>query len=130
MIFTLSNAAFLAGGGGPLYVSSKHAVVGLIRQLAYELENQVRVNGVAPGIMATDLRGTRTLSQDTRSLRGMLDAIGGTAEMAQVIGKKFFPSPDDYVMGYVLLASNESRMTSGAVFEMHGMLAPPPRRPG
>ena len=43
MIFTVSNAGFWPGGGGPLYVASKHAVVGLIRQLAYELAPAVRV---------------------------------------------------------------------------------------
>ena len=61
MIFTVSNAGFWPGGGGPLYVASKHAVVGLVKQLAYELAPQVRVNGVAPGAMPTDLRGPRSL---------------------------------------------------------------------
>jgi NAD(P)-dependent dehydrogenase (short-subunit alcohol dehydrogenase family) len=32
MIFTLSNSAFYAGGGGILYVTAKHALVGMIRQ--------------------------------------------------------------------------------------------------
>jgi hypothetical protein len=32
MIFTLSNSAFYAGGGGPLYVASKHAGLGLIKR--------------------------------------------------------------------------------------------------
>ncbi len=35
MIFTLSNAAWYPGGGGPLYTASKHAATGLICQLAY-----------------------------------------------------------------------------------------------
>ena len=49
MIFTASNAAFWPSGGGPLYVASKHAVVGLVKQLAYELAPDVRVNAIAPG---------------------------------------------------------------------------------
>jgi 2,3-dihydroxy-2,3-dihydrophenylpropionate dehydrogenase len=48
IIFTLSNSAFYPGGGGPLYTASKHAGVGLVRQLAYELAPKVRVNAVAP----------------------------------------------------------------------------------
>jgi len=127
MIFTLSNAAFLAGGGGPLYVAAKHAVVGLVRQLAYELEDEVRVNGVAPGIMATDLRGVPSLGQDATSFGTMLEEMGGGEELAKKAGKRFFPVPEDYVMGYVLLASSGSRTTTGAVFEMHGMLSPPPK---
>ncbi|HEY2049541.1 MAG TPA: SDR family NAD(P)-dependent oxidoreductase [Caulobacteraceae bacterium] len=51
LVFTVSNAGFDPAGGGPLYTASKHAVVGLIRQLAYELAPAVRVNGVAPGPM-------------------------------------------------------------------------------
>src|SRR5262249_50915426 len=49
MVFTASVAGFNSGGGGVLYTASKHAVVGMIRQLAAELAPQVRVNGVAPG---------------------------------------------------------------------------------
>lgn len=126
MIFTLSNAAFLAGGGGPLYVSSKHAVVGLVTQLAYELEDEVRVNGVAPGGMSTDLRGLPALGQE-QSFGSMIESIGGDDAFAAVIGKKFWPTPEDYVMGYVLLASNESRATNGAILQMHGMLSAPPK---
>ena len=59
MIFTVSNAGFFPDGGGPLYTASKHAAVGLIRQLAFECAPHVRVNGVAPGAIATDLRGPR-----------------------------------------------------------------------
>ncbi len=57
MIFTISNAGFYPDGGGPLYTASKHAAVGLVRQLAFELAPFVRVNGVAPGGITTDLRG-------------------------------------------------------------------------
>lgn len=127
MIFTLSNAAFLPGGGGPLYVSSKHAGVGLVRQLAYELEDQVRVNAVAPGGMSTDLRGLPSLGQADTSFGQVIDSLGGGDALASKIGRKFFPIPEDYVFGYVVLASNESRATNGAVFQMHGMLSAPPR---
>lgn len=127
MIFTLSNAAFLPGGGGPLYTSSKHAIVGLVRQLAYELENQVRVNGVAPGLMATDLRGLPSLNQDTVSLGDLVRERGGEDAIAQAMGKPFVPSAEHYVMGYLLLASGESPVTNGAILEMHGLVSAPPR---
>jgi 2,3-dihydroxy-2,3-dihydrophenylpropionate dehydrogenase len=72
MIFTLSNAAFYPGGGGPLYTASKHALVGVIKQLAYELAPQIRVNGVAPGGMATDLRGPQSLGLAGTPLSALL----------------------------------------------------------
>jgi 2,3-dihydroxy-2,3-dihydrophenylpropionate dehydrogenase len=67
MVFTASVAGSNSGGGGPLYTASKHAVVGLIRQLAAELGPRIRINGVAPGGTMTDLRGLSTLGQDGRS---------------------------------------------------------------
>ena len=61
MVFTASVAGLNSGGGGTLYTASKHAVVGLIRQLAVEVGPRVRVNGVAPGGTITDLRGLAVL---------------------------------------------------------------------
>jgi len=67
MVFTASVAGSNSGGGGSLYTASKHAVVGLIRQLAIELGPRIRVNGVAPGGTMTDLRGLSALRQEGRS---------------------------------------------------------------
>ena len=67
IVFTASVAGLNSGGGGTLYTASKHAVVGLIRQLAVEVGPRVRVNGVAPGGTITDLRGLAVLRQDDRS---------------------------------------------------------------
>ena len=65
------NTASLAGLiPAPLltpYAMTKHAVVGLIRQLAVELGPRIRVNGVAPGGTITDLRGLSLLGHDGRS---------------------------------------------------------------
>ncbi len=62
MIFTASHAGYEPGGGGVLYMTSKHAVMGMIAQLAYELA-PIRVNGVGPGGTMTDLRGLNTMDQ-------------------------------------------------------------------
>ena len=67
MVFTASVAGFNSGGGGALYTASKHAVVGMIRQLAAELAPDIRINGVAPGGVSTDLRGLVALDQADRS---------------------------------------------------------------
>jgi NAD(P)-dependent dehydrogenase (short-subunit alcohol dehydrogenase family) len=63
MVFTSSHAGYEPGGGGVLYTTSKHAVMGMIAQLAYELAPTIRVNGVGPGGTMTDLRGLVTLDQ-------------------------------------------------------------------
>jgi cis-3,4-dihydrophenanthrene-3,4-diol dehydrogenase len=67
MVFTTSVAGLNSGGGGAIYTASKHAVVGLVRELAVELAPDIRVNGVAPGGTMTDLRGLTSLGNDDRS---------------------------------------------------------------
>jgi cis-2,3-dihydrobiphenyl-2,3-diol dehydrogenase len=100
-------------GGGPLYTASKHAVVGLIRQLAYELAPKIRVNGVAPGAIPTDLRGPRSLGMAERSIAEL--PIKEMVERGLPLGK--FAEPRDYTGSYVLLASpeNSSTATGGVI---------------
>jgi len=117
MIFTVSNAGFWPGGGGPLYVSSKHAVVGLVKQLAYELAPEVRVNGVAPGAMPTDLRGPTALGLDSLAFSSM--PVDRLAEALTALERPI--SAADYTGHYVLLASREnSRTVTGSVHSCDG----------
>ena len=68
MIFTISNAGFYPNGGGPLYTAAKHAIVGLVRELAFELAPYVRVNGVGPGGINSDLRGPSSLGMGGKAI--------------------------------------------------------------
>ncbi|MEM5399358.1 MULTISPECIES: 3-phenylpropionate-dihydrodiol/cinnamic acid-dihydrodiol dehydrogenase [Paraburkholderia] len=112
MIFTLSNSSFYPGGGGPLYTASKHAAVGIIRQLAYELAPKVRVNGVGPCGMASDLRGPASLGQ--QDLR-IMDSRSPEA-IASILPLQFFPQPADFTGPYVMLASRaNNRVLSGVM---------------
>jgi cis-2,3-dihydrobiphenyl-2,3-diol dehydrogenase len=120
LIFTVSNAGFDPAGGGPLYTASKHAVVGLIRQLAYEFAPAVRVNGVAPGPIDTDLRGPEALGLADRSISSL--DLPGTAGAAMPIG--FVPATADYAGGYVFLASRrDSRPATGGVLKLDAGIA-------
>src|ERR1019366_6766311 len=119
MVFTLSNAAFYPGGGGPLYTAAKHAGVGLVRELAYELAPNVRVNGVAPGLVPSDLRGARALGQDQQSVATIFPAPGSpfSAPLGRV------PYPHEYTSSYVLLASkNDAATITGIVINADGGL--------
>lgn len=98
IVFTASISGLFAGYGGFLYVPAKHAVVGLTRQLAYELGPTIRVNAVAPGGIATNLQGLRALGQRRD------DASRGRRDAA------------DYAGLYVMLASEkEGGALNGAV---------------
>ena len=113
IIYTVSNAGFYPCGGGPLYTASKHSVVGLIRQLAYELAPKIRVNGVAPGAIPTDLRGPRSLEMADRSIASV--PLKAAVERGLPLGK--LAEPRDYTGSYVLLASaeNSSTATGGVI---------------
>lgn len=119
IIYTVSNAGFYPCGGGPLYTASKHAVVGLIRQLAYELAPKIRVNGVAPGAIPTDLRGPKSLEMAERSIASL--PMKEMVERGLPLGK--LPEPRDYTGSYVLLASSEnsSTATGGVIICEGGM---------
>lgn len=115
LIFTVSNAGFDPAGGGPLYTASKHAVVGLIRQLAFELAPAVRVNGVAPGPIETDLRGPDALGLADRAI----SSIGLSALAGPVVPLGEVPTAADYTGGYVFLASRrDGRPAVGSVLRL------------
>ena len=66
IIVTASVAGLVAGGGGVAYTASKHGVIGLTRQLAYEYAAKgVRVNAICPGVIQTGM--TQALFDDPGS---------------------------------------------------------------
>ena len=119
LLFTVSFAGFHSDGGGPLYTMSKHGVVGLIRQLANELAPHVRVNGVAPGAVGTDLRGPQALGQADRSLQELsMEELGGVVPLGYV------PEPHEHTGSYVFLASPEDASPlTGVILNTDGGLA-------
>jgi cis-2,3-dihydrobiphenyl-2,3-diol dehydrogenase len=119
LIFTISNAGFYPGGGGPLYTASKHALVGLVRQLAYELAPSVRVNAVAPGGIDTDLRGPAALGMAERSIATL--KMGESAHHYSPIGR--LPTAAEYAGPYVMFASRrDGAAATGAVLNADGGL--------
>lgn len=119
MIFTGSVASFHAGGGGVLYTAVKHAIVGMIRELAKELAPDVRVNGVGPGGTLTNLCGLDALGHGQRSIADK--AAEAAARIAAAVPLKFAQRPADHAGLYVLLASREnSPATTGEIFMSDG----------
>lgn len=122
MIFTLSNAALYPRGGGVLYTASKHAGVGIVSQLAYELAPHIRVNAVAPGGMATNLRGPQAMGLGDQSLSDVLPSPDSLKDYSAL---DVAPRPVDYVETYVLLAApQESATITGSVFDISGVGTP------
>lgn len=107
IVMTLSNASFYVNGGGPVYTASKHACLGLMRELAYELAPKVRVNGVACGAMNTDLRGPEALSLQDRSIGASFAKKRPDTPPPPIPLHDSSTDPRDFTGSYVLLASRE-----------------------
>ena len=124
IILTLSNASFYPDGGGVVYVATKHALLGVLRQLAHELAPTVRVNGVAPGSTHTALGSPAELSEPppTDSELAARNAEHEAAVEAETpLG--IFAEPRDHTGAYLLAASRrEGRLMTGAVIETNGGL--------
>ncbi|MFG2937794.1 SDR family NAD(P)-dependent oxidoreductase [Streptomyces sp. NPDC048282] len=105
IIMTLSNASFYVNGGGPLYTASKHACLGLMKELAYELAPKVRVNGVACGGMNTDLRGPESLALSDRSISASFAKKAPDSPPPPIPLHDSSTDPRDFTGPYVLLAS-------------------------
>ena len=127
MIFTASVAGLNSGGGGALYTASKHAVVGLIKELAVELGPDIRVNGVAPGGTMTDLRGLATLHQDDSS-QFANPAIADRLRAGNPL--RMALEPDDLAGAYAFLASRrDARGITGSIITVDaGAMLRMPRR--
>ena len=118
IIYTASSSSYFTGGGGPIYVASKHAVVGLIKQLAHEVAPDVRVNGVAPGGTLTNLGGSSAAGQAESKLN---EIPGVDAMIGSMTPLGFTSKPEDHAGIYLLLASKEnSSYITGSVINSDG----------
>jgi 2,3-dihydroxy-2,3-dihydrophenylpropionate dehydrogenase len=118
IVVTLSNASLYPDGGGLLYVASKHAALGVVRQLAHELAPVVRVNAVAPG-------ATKTPIDVPDVLGGPLDQTAPeiSAAIASAVPLGVHVEPAAHAAAYVLLASRtDSAAMTGTVIESDGGL--------
>lgn len=95
--------------GQTVYGASKAAVIGATQSAAKELAPQnIRVNAVAPGFIATDM--VRQLSQDKFDLR--LGAVG----MGRI------GTPEDIARAALFLASDMSTYVTGQVLGVDGAM--------
>jgi NAD(P)-dependent dehydrogenase (short-subunit alcohol dehydrogenase family) len=108
MIFSGSHASFYSAGGGPIYTASKHAIAGIIKELAYELAPKIRVNGVAPGVIATAMGMPKALGKQVPSI------ISG---VEQSLPLPFIPASEDYTELYVFLASEGAKTMTGSIIQ-------------
>ncbi|KAI4300593.1 hypothetical protein L6164_033952 [Bauhinia variegata] len=112
ILFTASVASVIAGESPHAYTVSKHAVVGLMKNLCVELgQHGIRVNCISPGAITTPLLNN-ALKIDKSVVDGVLRASsvlkGGLIEV------------EDIAEAVVYLSSDESRFVSGVNLVVDG----------
>ena len=107
IINTSSIAGFGAHHGFAAYVTSKHAMNGLTKSMAWELGPEIRVNAIAPGAIHT----------------AMVDSIGGPAVLQGMIDgcpMKRVGQPEDIANVALFLATDDSSFIDGQIIKVDG----------
>jgi NAD(P)-dependent dehydrogenase (short-subunit alcohol dehydrogenase family) len=104
IVNTASIAALVAGAGGAAYTASKHALLGLTRQLAFDYGRRgIRVNAICPGAVATGM---------SERAQG-----GGNPHIDRLVDQSpagRWGEPEEIARVAVFLASAESTFMHGA----------------
>ena len=109
IINTSSMVANFGARNQSAYASSKFAINGLTKSLAKELGMyNIRVNAVAPGVVATDM-----MSIVTEEMKQGLLRMTPLNKMAE---------PTDLAGAYLYLASDLSKFTTGTIIQVDGGL--------
>ena len=104
-----STSGIFASEHRAAYVSSKHGVVGLTRQLSLDLAPMgIRVNAVAPGVVRTPMTELYFGDPDMVQRLHAAYPLGRVAE------------PEDVAEVIVFLASNRARHVTGVVVPVDG----------
>lgn len=115
IIITSSIAGVIASPGMGAYVTSKHAVVGMMRTAAVEnAQTGVRINTVNPGPIET--RMMRAVEQGAAPEA----AAQAKAQFESLIPMHRYGTPEEVAEMVLFLASDESRYCTGGVYLIDG----------
>ena len=107
-----SVAGLMAVPNRAAYVSSKHAVVGLTKEMAMELgDKNIQVNAIAPGVVETAM---------TASYFGNTELV---ASLKKVHPAGRWAQPEEIAGLILFLASDKADFITGATFPIDGGFA-------
>lgn len=112
ILFTSSLVSVTAPGASHAYVASKHAIVGLAKNLGVELgQHGIRVNSISPFVVPTAM-SRKDLGVDDETIEGLL------CESANLKGSVL--RAEDIAQAALYLASDESQYVSGVNLAVDG----------
>lgn len=123
------NTASIAGltgarGGGAAYVASKHGLIGLTKNVAFNYkEKNIRCNAVAPGRVETNLRANSERLAGSKSARDR--SIENWKDIENKVTEGYITNmrkctPDEIARVVLFLASDEASFVNGSVFVADG----------
>lgn len=116
VINTASNGGWLGSPGMSVYVSSKHAIVGLTKSAALEMAPYgVRVNAVAPGATDTDM-----MRRIEKNLAGEEKAEEAKKAFAEAVPMGRYATVEEIANLMVFLGSDKSYFIDGTVVRIDG----------
>jgi 3-oxoacyl-[acyl-carrier protein] reductase len=99
IVNTASIAGVVAGGGGAAYTTSKHGLIGLTKQLAFDYgRHGIRANAICPGAIATGMTvELRTPELGNEHVNAAIEATpaGRWGEPEEVAALALFLASDD-----------------------------------
>ena len=111
IVNTISTGGISGAHAGATYGASKHAVVGLTKNTAYMYaKKNIRVNGIAPGAVATNISSSITNpsklgAERLQAVQGIIPKVGQPEEIAEAA---------------LFLASEDSSFINGVVLPVDG----------
>ena len=109
IVITASTLGISAANSRCAYTTSKHATVGLTKQLAMDLaEHNIRVNAVGPGVIKTPL--TERYFQDEKVAK----------RIKNIHAMKRVGTPTEVSNAVMFLASDESSFCTGSILMVDG----------
>lgn len=110
IVTTCSLASSVAGGGGAAYTASKHGLLGLTRQIAYDHGAAgVRANAICPGLIETGM--TKPLLDDPES---------GARKFVEETPTGTWGQPEEVARLAAFLASGAAPFINGAHVAIDG----------
>lgn len=111
IVTVASKASLGAGASGVAYATSKHAVIGLVKSVAYYYgPEKIRSNAVLPGGVETGIGASSAPASEWAMQRAML-SMGTMGPMAR---------PDEIAAAVSWLASDEASNVNGAIVSADG----------